>query len=224
MANRRDNAGNGRAPSARKRQIIEIATELFYREGYRAIGMRTIAEETGIQTSSLYHHFPSKEELLYAICLDVTRDFISDYMHLIEGDAPVTERLGRLLRAHVFFFWKHRRQQAVGLRELRELSPEHGREVRRQKRVYQQRIREAIEEGIGRGELDHPDPEIGSLALLDMINSVQRWYQDSGRVSIGHLAELYTGMGLRMLGARGDLAELAALGAARADDPVESST
>jgi len=50
-------------PSARKR-IFDTASELFYRNGIRAVGVETIAEEAKTTKMSLYRSFPSKDELV----------------------------------------------------------------------------------------------------------------------------------------------------------------
>lgn len=52
---------------ARRAQIIQAATELFARVGYRNATVLEIAETAGISRTGLLHHFPSKEALLEAI-------------------------------------------------------------------------------------------------------------------------------------------------------------
>jgi len=47
-------------------RILETADRLFYRQGIRAIGVDTIAAETGISKRTLYNYFPSKDELIVA--------------------------------------------------------------------------------------------------------------------------------------------------------------
>jgi AcrR family transcriptional regulator len=49
-----------------KQRILETADRLFYLQGIRAIGVDTIAAETGISKRTLYNHFPSKDELIAA--------------------------------------------------------------------------------------------------------------------------------------------------------------
>jgi AcrR family transcriptional regulator len=50
-------------PSARKR-IFNTASELFYRNGIRAVGVETIAAEADTTKMSLYRNFPSKDMLV----------------------------------------------------------------------------------------------------------------------------------------------------------------
>jgi AcrR family transcriptional regulator len=49
-----------------RNRILETADRLFYRQGIRAIGVDTIAAETGISKRTLYNYFPSKDELIIA--------------------------------------------------------------------------------------------------------------------------------------------------------------
>lgn len=53
------------AESSRER-IIEIAADLFLKQGYGATGIAQILEAAGILRGSLYYHFPTKEDLLIA--------------------------------------------------------------------------------------------------------------------------------------------------------------
>jgi AcrR family transcriptional regulator len=51
--------------SARDR-ILDTASELFYRDGYHAVGIDTIVAESGVAKMTLYRHFPSKDDLIAA--------------------------------------------------------------------------------------------------------------------------------------------------------------
>ena len=60
----RDLAG-GAGKSARER-LLEVAIELFYHEGIRAVGIDTIIARSGVAKMSLYRNFPSKDDLVVA--------------------------------------------------------------------------------------------------------------------------------------------------------------
>lgn len=46
------------------RRIVEVASELFYRHGIHAVGVDTIARESGITKRTLYNRFGSKDALV----------------------------------------------------------------------------------------------------------------------------------------------------------------
>jgi AcrR family transcriptional regulator len=59
----RQRAGAAARPSPRTR-IFDTASELFYREGIRAVGVEKIAAHAETTKMSLYRSFPSKDELV----------------------------------------------------------------------------------------------------------------------------------------------------------------
>ncbi len=92
--------------SARKR-ILATASELFYREGIRAIGVDTVVERSGVSKTSLYRQFESKEALIAAVAAEQDRSFWAwwDRMEEQHADDPralldsllsgIAERIGR---------------------------------------------------------------------------------------------------------------------------------
>jgi AcrR family transcriptional regulator len=64
------------AKPARER-VLEVAGELFYREGVRAVGIDTIIARSGVAKMSLYRNFASKDELIVAYLEERDRQFFS---------------------------------------------------------------------------------------------------------------------------------------------------
>ncbi|HIP77475.1 MAG TPA: TetR/AcrR family transcriptional regulator, partial [Kiloniellaceae bacterium] len=52
--------------SSRREHLVDTATQLFSRHGYRATGIDTILAEAGVAKMTLYNHFKSKDELILA--------------------------------------------------------------------------------------------------------------------------------------------------------------
>jgi AcrR family transcriptional regulator len=57
--------GSGSVPE----RILRTASDLFYDEGIRAVGIQRVIEEAGIAKASLYAHYASKDDLV-AACID----------------------------------------------------------------------------------------------------------------------------------------------------------
>src|SRR5215471_16035135 len=53
--------------SARRKQLLAAAQEVFVAQGYHAAAMDDIADRAGISKPVLYQHFPSKLELYQAL-------------------------------------------------------------------------------------------------------------------------------------------------------------
>jgi AcrR family transcriptional regulator len=59
-------------PSAKAR-ILQVAKDLFYEEGIRAVGIDRIIEQSGVAKMTLYRHFPSKDDLIVAYLEELNR-------------------------------------------------------------------------------------------------------------------------------------------------------
>ena len=72
--------------SARER-ILATASDLFYREGIRAIGVDTVVERSGVSKTSLYRLFESKDALIAAFAAERDRSFWAWWDHIEEQHA-----------------------------------------------------------------------------------------------------------------------------------------
>ena len=76
-----------------KERLFETAARLFYRHGYRAIGVDTIAAESGIGKMTLYRHYPSKDDLIAAYLQDSNRLFWDQFEHITKDAPTAREKL-----------------------------------------------------------------------------------------------------------------------------------
>jgi AcrR family transcriptional regulator len=53
-------------PLAPRERILKAAGNLFYREGYRAVGIDRVIAESDVAKATFYKHFPSKDDLIVA--------------------------------------------------------------------------------------------------------------------------------------------------------------
>jgi AcrR family transcriptional regulator len=80
-------------PSVRER-ILDTAQRLFYRDGFRAVGIDTIIAEAGVAKMSLYRHFPSKDDLIVAYLEESNRQY---WEWLDRAVADIEDPLDRLV-------------------------------------------------------------------------------------------------------------------------------
>lgn len=53
--------------SPKRDHLMATARRLFYRDGYRVVGIDTLLAEAGVAKMTLYNHFASKEDLIVAV-------------------------------------------------------------------------------------------------------------------------------------------------------------
>ncbi len=54
-------------PPSSRDKILDVAESLFARRGLAGVGMRELAEASGLRKSSLFHHFHSKSQLYFEV-------------------------------------------------------------------------------------------------------------------------------------------------------------
>ncbi|MCK0471176.1 TetR/AcrR family transcriptional regulator [Halalkalibacter sp. APA_J-10(15)] len=74
--------------SPARQRVLEVASGLFYREGIRAVGVDTIAEQAGVAKTTLYRHFPTKNDLIVAYLEE------QDRIHWQHFDEAIAEHEG----------------------------------------------------------------------------------------------------------------------------------
>jgi AcrR family transcriptional regulator len=75
----------GQAGSVARERILETAQHLFYRDGYRAVGVDTIVAESGVAKMTLYRHFSSKDDLIVAYLERTNEQMLAWMESLIES-------------------------------------------------------------------------------------------------------------------------------------------
>lgn len=178
---------------------MAAAAELFARDGYHNVGMRAVADAIGIRGASLYHHYSSKEEILYAIALSVTREPVEHHLPLLDAPGLPSERLAALIRAHLEHLSRRRVEHLVGLHEMSSLTPEHRQEIDEYRRYYQRRVHDVVAAGVRTGEFHVEDVRVAAVAMLDMLNGISRWFSNTGPLSVDELADRYVALIVRGL-------------------------
>ena len=79
-----------RTPDATRQKLLERAFEEIHRNGFRAASLDSILADAGVTKGALYHHFPSKAELGYAVVDEVVRPWMEQtWQPVIESRDPI---------------------------------------------------------------------------------------------------------------------------------------
>lgn len=83
--------------ASRREVILTQAAGLFATRGVAATTVRQIADEAGVLSGSLYHHFQSKEVIAQEIVIAYLDDLLARYARLRESDLDPVGRLRSLV-------------------------------------------------------------------------------------------------------------------------------
>ena len=183
-------------------EIVDVASRLFYERGYQSVSTRALAQAAGIQGGSLYHHFASKEEILYRIVQYGSGEFFAGLLpHLEAPDRNYPQRLDRFVRGYITDAQPRRYAIAVLFRDMAHLSPDHFVELQAVRRRFQQRVQRFLADGVAAGEFHVPDAKLAGIAVLDLLKGVDARMREPGRLGRRQVADTYAVLILQLMGA-----------------------
>lgn len=162
--------------------VLKIAVEAFTDFGYDATSMGMLAERLGISKSAIYHHVPSKVEIL-RLALDTALtplEAVFDAPGAHTGSA--VDRLRFVIRSTLTALFDRRPYVTLLLRLRGNTEVELAAMQRR--RQLDRRVAELVKAAQDEGSL-RADLEPGPVArfLFGTVNSLTEWYRPEGRFS-----------------------------------------
>ncbi|HWK05794.1 MAG TPA: TetR/AcrR family transcriptional regulator [Puia sp.] len=148
-----------------KDKILDVASRLFYDQGYNLTGINQIIEEADIARASLYNHFDSKTELLLAY-LDKTRqDWFTDLEEFLR---PIADPREKILALFDFRIGRQRKLDFKGCHfsKISAEASQHEKKVFELVRNHKEKLRNRIQELVLR--VDHRQTLSNEL-LVDTI-------------------------------------------------------
>ncbi|WP_172153341.1 TetR/AcrR family transcriptional regulator [Pseudomonas tumuqii] len=167
---------SGEAPLSRLEQIRGKALELFAERGFAEVGMRELALHLGIGAGSVYHHFQSKEQLLFELIEELYEDLLDAVLLTDHGAAH--GRLQALLRAHIALHEHRGLHFLMAEREYRCLSPQHQSQIQQLRRRYEEKLLARLLEAGATGPL--PVLKATVQAVVAWLNNLPAWLDQSG--------------------------------------------
>ena len=183
-----------------KNTIIRTSLELFDEYGFHGVTVNQIVAASNTSKGGFYHHFHSKDELLFVIH-DTFITYVlkeaksADRVHI----SPVN-KIQAIIQAFVQVFDLYKPHIAVFYQESNYLKPEYEVLIKRKRDEFKQLIFAVINEGQEAGYFRKELPtEITGMAILGMVNWIYKWYKRSGTYSINEIAEVFVDLVLHSL-------------------------
>jgi AcrR family transcriptional regulator len=174
-------------PGHDQQSVLTIAVETFNEFGYEATSMGTLAERLGTSKSAIYHHFPSKEEVLNR-ALDYALGALEAILNDPRAtDGPAAERLKFVVGEAVRVLCERLPYVTLLLRLRGNTAIE--REALDRRRAFNGAMAQLVEAASSEGTLrTDVDPRTITRLLFGMINSIVEWYRPGGPMTPAKLA------------------------------------
>jgi len=177
-----------------RQEILRTAARLFQQRGYDATSMNDVAGALKLSKGGLYHHFQSKDEILFEImnhAMEITEERVLAPVRQI---ADPEQRLRGLIRLHIEVVLSPRdREITVMLHENHPLPPALRKRINARKKEYVHFVEGLMAEvQRTRHAKGSVTPRAAAFALLGMINWIYQWYKPEGELQAHTLAPQFT--------------------------------
>jgi len=179
-----------------RQEILRTAARLFQQRGYDATSMNDVAAALKLSKGGLYHHFQSKDEILFEImdhAMQITQERVLDP---VRGIADPEERLRTLIRLHIEVVLSPRdREITVMLHENHPLPPGLRKRINSRKKDYihfLEKLMAEVQERSRHQAKAKVSPRAAAFALLGMINWIYQWYKPEGELQVQNLVPQFT--------------------------------
>jgi AcrR family transcriptional regulator len=177
-----------------RQEILRTAARLFQQRGYDATSMNDVAAALKLSKGGLYHHFQSKDEILFEImnhAMEITQERV---LNPVRGIADPEERLRALIRLHIEVVLSPRdREITVMLHENHPLPPALRKRINARKKEYVHFLENLMEEvQRARHARGSVGPHAAAFALLGMINWIYQWHKPEGELHAQNLIPQFT--------------------------------
>lgn len=186
-------AGRRRDPEATRQALLDAAIELFGRNGFDGTPVSAIVEAAGVTKGGFYHHFESKQALLYEIHDRFIDDHLERMRELLAADVPADELLTRLVRDVLLEgAARFRDDIEIFYQERRQLEGDAYDNVLVKRHEFEQVVVDVVRRGIAEGVLrDAGNPKLVAFGIIGMTMWAYHWFDPARGWSAGAVGDMY---------------------------------
>lgn len=185
---------------ATRRQLLEVAGNLFEAKGYRGTSIRDIARTMDTSISNIYHYFGSKEGLWNEIQKNSVRQLPVRLREAVAGESDPVQQFRRLLEVHLQSADEYQRESRIFFVNADQLDPSRNLKQRQIQRAVLNTYLEVLGRLQKQGRLKSRHVKIVAFNVLGVINWMLRWYRPDGALSAAEVHREIIGFVMRGVG------------------------
>lgn len=172
-------------------ELYGVIARLFASKGYHATSMREIAHELGMNKSSLYHYFTSKEDILFKLMNDAMDDALATLQEICVTDISPEEKLKKVLAFYTHYYAGDQERLILLVNEINSLNEKSRSLLIEKQRHYVRLIQSILKELAAHGKMKRIDPAVATFAFFGMVHYTVKWYHQDGPVPLDQLAQMF---------------------------------
>jgi AcrR family transcriptional regulator len=178
----------------REQMILDVAGQVFARDGYHAASMDDISRSAGVSKPMLYAYFASKEGLYFAYIERAAQELVERLQSALAEEDPATVRPRSRVDAFLIFVEEHRHGWRVLFGEATASRP-----LAEEVAVLRGRIVSAVRRlvltGFGQEPCAHPAAaDAAAHAIVGAGESLANWWLEHPDIPRADVAEWYSGI------------------------------
>lgn len=179
----------------KRRGILQTAAEVFAEQGMEKASMSQIAAHGQVSKALLYHYYPSKDALIFAIIFTHLKELDAAIEAAEAPSLPARQRLRRLIGAVLEHYRGADNRHKVQLNATAALSEEQRKEILTLERRIVQRFSVILREI--NPNLDNPNRPLltpVTMSLFGILNWAYTWFKDNKYLAREDYADMVTNL------------------------------
>lgn len=181
----------------RRETIVERAADLFASRGFLGASVSDIAKACHTSKSLLYHYYPSKEDVLYAVMLSHIDRLVDDVNEAMAGAGNAKEKLHTLMTLFMRHYVGAASRQKVLLNDLDNLPASKRDAIITKQREIVNAVQALLMEIDPALAKDKTSARARTMLLFGMINWTGNWYDVAGPLKPDDIATMAYDMVIR---------------------------
>jgi AcrR family transcriptional regulator len=186
---------------ARDREVIEVATRIFWEKGYSGTSVQDVADALGMLKGSLYYYIDSKETLLDRIFMDSHEEVRALVTEVLALDLPPLERLHTFVERLALWYLANVRRASLYAREWRHAGDRLRGLMLEQRKYYDEVLLGLVRDVVEAGLVAAPPggERIAANFVMSAISSLPDWFRASGPQPAAVVARTYADLTINLL-------------------------
>lgn len=177
----------------KSRSILDHAALVFAEQGMDKASMSQIAQQAQVSKALLYHYYPSKDALIFAIIITHLEELDEAIQAADDPALPPHQRLRSLVGAVLYGYRGADNQHKVQLNGTAALTDDQKAQIMEVERGIVKRFSAVLDQiNPGLNTRERPLLMPVTMSLFGMMNWVYMWFKDGGRISREDYADVAT--------------------------------